>query len=118
MSLLFSSHLLPDVEAVCDYVMVLAHGKLLVQGRLADLKRGQQGRFQVRVKAESERFLAALQAHGVVGEQIGEEMEITLQPGQDQSLLWRVALEQGVQIRLLRPKRSTLEDVFLQAVRD
>lgn len=118
MSLLFSSHLLPDVEAVCDYVMVLARGKLLIQGRLADLKQGQQGRFQIRVKAEQERFLAALQAHGVVGKQNGEEMEITLQSGQDQGLLWQVAMEQGVQIRLLRPKRSTLEDVFLQAVRD
>ena len=32
MSLLFSSHLLPDVEAVCDYVIVLASGKLLGPG--------------------------------------------------------------------------------------
>src|SRR5215472_6141818 len=32
MSLLFSSHLLPDVEAVCDYVMVLGSGRLLANG--------------------------------------------------------------------------------------
>src|SRR5262249_25156472 len=35
MSLLFSSHLLPDVEAVCDHVMVLGRGRLLAQGRIA-----------------------------------------------------------------------------------
>ncbi len=34
MSLLFSSHLLPDVEAVCDHVMVLGRGKLLASGRI------------------------------------------------------------------------------------
>src|SRR6185436_12145334 len=38
MSLLFSSHLLPDVEAVCDYVVVLGAGRLLTQGRIDELK--------------------------------------------------------------------------------
>src|SRR6478736_2504485 len=38
MSLLFSSHLLPDVEAVCDDVIVLGRGKLLAQGRIEELK--------------------------------------------------------------------------------
>ena len=33
MSLLFSSHLLPDVEAVCDHIVVLGGGKLLTPGR-------------------------------------------------------------------------------------
>ena len=33
MSLLFSSHLLPDVEFVCDYVVVLGQGRLLAQGK-------------------------------------------------------------------------------------
>ena len=42
MSLLFSSHLLPDVEAVCDHVMVLGRGRLLAQGPIADLKQGRR----------------------------------------------------------------------------
>ncbi len=33
MSLMFSSHLLPDVEAVCDYVVVLGSGRLLAAGQ-------------------------------------------------------------------------------------
>src|SRR5262249_56576008 len=37
MSLLFSSHLLPDVAAVCAYVMVLARGRLLAQGLIRGL---------------------------------------------------------------------------------
>src|SRR5229473_119581 len=38
MSLLFSSHLLPDVEAVCDHVIVLGRGQLLSQGRIQEMK--------------------------------------------------------------------------------
>src|ERR1700749_3767351 len=42
MSLIFSSHLLPDVEAVCDYVIVLGHGRLLARGWVEELKQFQQ----------------------------------------------------------------------------
>src|SRR5260370_42638476 len=38
MSLLFSSHLLPDVEAVCEHVLVLGRGTLLAQGRIEEMK--------------------------------------------------------------------------------
>src|SRR5438874_1792665 len=38
MSLLFSSHLLPDVEAVCDHVLVLSAGELLAAGKIGELK--------------------------------------------------------------------------------
>ena len=52
MSLLFSSHLLPDVEAVCDYVIVLGAGKLLAQGKIQELKQVHDQCFDVRLKAE------------------------------------------------------------------
>ena len=39
-----------------------------------------------------------------------------LPEGQTPELLWRIAAELGEQIRHLRPHRSSLEDVFLQAV--
>src|SRR3954447_20601469 len=51
MSLLFSSHLLPDVEAVCDHVVVLGSGRLLAEGRIKDLKQFHPGCYEVRVKA-------------------------------------------------------------------
>src|SRR3984893_629298 len=45
MSVLFSSHLLPDVEAVCDHVLVLGRGSLLAQGLIKDLKKVEQRLF-------------------------------------------------------------------------
>src|SRR3954463_4963691 len=56
MNLLFSSHLLPDVEAVCDYVVVLGSGKLLAQGQIQELKRLHEQTFDMRLKAEMGTF--------------------------------------------------------------
>ena len=55
MNLLFSSHLLPDVEAVCDYVIVLGGGKLLAQGQIQELKQLHEQTFDVRLKADMNR---------------------------------------------------------------
>src|SRR5438874_7392141 len=52
MSLLCSSHLLPDIESVCDYVVVLGSGKLLTQGSLQQLKQLHNRCFEVRLKAD------------------------------------------------------------------
>src|SRR4029077_9472834 len=64
MSLLFSSHLLPDVEAVCDHVLVLARGRLLAQGRIQDLKQAHDHMVEVRVKADPARFTRRLAEQG------------------------------------------------------
>ena len=64
MSLLFSSHLLPDVEAVCEYVMVLGRGRLLVQGRIEDLERPHDREFELRVKGDPAAFSPAALGDG------------------------------------------------------
>src|SRR6266700_3776108 len=50
MNVLFSSHLLPDVESVCDHVIVLGGGQLLAQGRIQDMKQVHLRFFEVRLK--------------------------------------------------------------------
>src|SRR6478672_11981675 len=57
MSLLFSSHLLPDVESVCDYVIVLRDGELLRQGSIHEFKKVHRQSFEVRLKSTSESFV-------------------------------------------------------------
>src|SRR5438105_12840155 len=56
MSLVLSSHLLPDVEAVCDHVVVLGGGRLLAEGKIRDLKQVHDRCFEVRLKAGEDRF--------------------------------------------------------------
>jgi ABC-2 type transport system ATP-binding protein len=116
MSLLFSSHLLPDVEAVCDHVVVMGRGALLAQGNIQQMKQAHPRAFDVRVKGDPAAFLAKLRAAGGDAKVHEETLQVELPDGQTPDLLWRIAAELGDQIRHLRPHRSSLEDVFLQAV--
>jgi ABC-2 type transport system ATP-binding protein len=116
MSVLFSSHLLPDVEAVCDYVMVLGRGSLLAQGRVQDLKQVHQRVYELRVKSDPERFARQLAAAGCVAEPAEDSLLVTVPPEHSETVFWQAASASGEQIRFLRPRRSTLEEVFLKAV--
>ena len=114
--LLFSSHLLPDVEAVCDHVLVLGRGRLLAQGEIAELTRAHRRLFDVRVKAEPDALAEALRRVGCEVEPREEELLVELPEGGTAAVLWRAAIDSGTQIRSLKPRRSTLEEVFLRAV--
>lgn len=118
MSLLFSSHLLPDVEAVCEYILVMGAGRLLEQGKLADLKIAHDQVFEVRVKVDEARFAEALAARGCEVKTLSDSLVVSLPKGQDANLLWNTAQSNGMQIRHLRPRRSTLEEVFLKALEE
>jgi ABC-2 type transport system ATP-binding protein len=116
MSLIFSSHLLPDVEAVCDEVIVLGRGALLAQGVIRELKQAHPGSFEVRLKGDPGRFVDRLRAVGGDAKPHDETLLVQLPDGKTPELLWRIAADLGEQIRYLRPQRGSLEEVFLKAV--
>jgi ABC-2 type transport system ATP-binding protein len=116
MSLIFSSHLLPDVEAVCDHVVVLGSGKLLAQGKIQDLKQLHSQCYEVRLKTDPTHFAQRLTALGCRAEQRDDSLIVRLPDGESQQMLWQAASDYKQQIRYLRPQRSTLEEVFLKAV--
>jgi ABC-2 type transport system ATP-binding protein len=118
MSVLFSSHLLPDVEAVCDYVMVLGRGRLLEQGRIADLKQAHDLEFEVRVKGDRADFARRLAARGLATDPVDDHLLVRLPPGAAPGAIWEAARDAGEQVRALRPRRSTLEEVFLNALEE
>ena len=116
MSLLFSSHLLPDVEAVCDYIVVMGAGKVLTQGTIAELKQIHNRCFEVRLKADPGPFAERLRTLGCTADMHEDLLVVRVPEGMTQEIFWRTAAEQGQQVRYLRPQRSTLEEVFLRAV--
>ena len=116
MSLLFSSHLLPDVEAVCTYVIVLAAGKLLAQGEIAELKKVHSQSFEVRVKGDLAPFANRLRSASCTVDEHADLLKVVLPAHESPQLIWRTAAEACEQIRHLRPQRSTLEEVFLSSL--
>jgi ABC-2 type transport system ATP-binding protein len=116
MNLIFSSHILPDVEAVCDYVVVLGGGKLLAQGGIQELRQVHDRTFDVRLKSDGAAFAERLATRGCGTEWQEDLLRVRLPAGATQRLLWEVAADGQDQIRHLRPQRSTLEEVFLSAL--
>lgn len=116
MSLLFSSHLLPDVEAVCTHVIVIAAGKLLAQGEIAQLKQVHSQSYEVRVKGELTSFAPRLRQAGCTAEEYADVLKVGLPAGATPQLIWKTAADASEQIRHLKPQRSTLEEIFLSSL--
>ncbi|GMV21296.1 MAG: ABC transporter ATP-binding protein [Vicinamibacterales bacterium] len=121
-SLILSSHLLPDVEYVCDHVVVMDKGSVATHGSIEGLK-GPGGRvYEVRVKGELPAFIAALEAAGLECHETDEDvMRVYVPgslsaPGEDQRRICAIAGTSRAQVRHLRASLPTLEDVFARAI--
>lgn len=64
-SLILSTHLLGDIDRVCEQVIIVDRGSILGVGRIGDLRQHWQGRYHIRWSGEEAGFLQALQAAGV-----------------------------------------------------
>jgi ABC-2 type transport system ATP-binding protein len=117
LSLILSSHLLPDVEYACDDVVVLDKGTVATQGPIAALK-GHGGQvFELRVKGDTDRFVETLRGVGLECHATDEDiMRVFVPDGRNAQFLFQLATREGVQVRHLRPSVPTLEDVFARAV--
>jgi ABC-2 type transport system ATP-binding protein len=117
-SLILSSHLLPDVEYTCDYVVVMDKGQVATQGPIDELK-GPAGRvFELRVKGNLRGFIDLLASEGMDVHATDEDvMRVFVPAGAgDQKAIFSAASRFGAQVRHLRPSVPTLEDVFAKAI--
>jgi ABC-2 type transport system ATP-binding protein len=116
-SLILSSHLLPDVEFTCDYVVVMDKGQVATQGPINELK-GPTGRvYELRIKGDLRGFLDVLATAGMESHSTDEDVMRVFVPGEGGAQqLFALAAAERVQVRHLRPSVPTLEDVFAHAV--
>jgi ABC-2 type transport system ATP-binding protein len=118
-NLILSSHLLPDVEYTCDHVVVMDKGTVATYGPIEALK-GSHGRvYEIRIKGDEARFIAALHGAGYEVKDSDEDVMRVFVPGatdDSTKVLFALAARERVQVRHLRPSIPTLEDVFARAV--
>ena len=120
--LILSSHLLPDVEYTCDYVVVLDKGAVATSGTITSLKGPARRVFEVRVKGDQAPFIAALEAAGMECHDTEEDFIRVFvpgaggAPGEDQRRICAAAVASRTQVRHLRTSLPSLEDVFARAV--
>jgi ABC-2 type transport system ATP-binding protein len=115
-SLVLCSHLLHDVERVCENVIVLNQGQVACAGPIRELTGPRRQAFDVRFKGETTAVLTDLQDLGAEWREGEDAVRLFLPEGHGPDTIFRVAKECGVQVRYLRPGVETLEDVFLRAL--
>ena len=108
-TVLFCSHLLSEVEQLCDRVAILNQGSLIYTGRWHDLApKGQRFRLDVE---PWEKIPALLNGASVV-----ERGVIELPTGADIADIVARLVQAGVKVRIVQPERLTLEQLYLQRV--
>jgi ABC-2 type transport system ATP-binding protein len=116
-SLILSSHVMPDVESVCDAVVVMNRGQVVMQGPIASLKKPAGHIFEVRVKGDREAFVERLRRQAFeCRETDADEFRVLMPAGARPELLFSSAAQVGAQVRHLKQSVPTLEDVFAQAM--
>lgn len=112
-----SSHLLRDVETVCDEVVVLRDGHLVAHTDLEEERLVDRRLLELEIRGGDGAFTARLVELGCECA-VGSRRRLKVMLAEDVTVrdLYRVAEEQDVQIRRLVPKRHSLEDIFLSAM--
>jgi ABC-2 type transport system ATP-binding protein len=116
MSLVLCSHLLHDIETVCQEVIVFDRGRVGAQGRVAELTGPRRSVYEVRLKGDQEAFLTDLKDQGADWQEDEDGVRVFLPDGAGPDLIFRTAVACGVQVRALRPSMQSLEDVFLDVL--
>lgn len=116
-AIILSSHLLPDVEHVCDKVILMNHGRVVRQGAISEFTQVHVQRFAVRVKEGAAAFQERMIGEGCTAELADDgKVLVRISENQDPSYLFQRARQWGFQVRDVVPVRQRLEDVFLEAV--
>jgi ABC-2 type transport system ATP-binding protein len=117
---LFSSHVLPEIEALTEQVIVLARGRLLALGGAHEIRDAlEQTPHRVRVECDQPRRLsAALCAQPeVVNMRFDPELEVdTLAPDATYEAIGRAALETGVRVRSISSPDDSLDVLLAKLV--
>jgi ABC-2 type transport system ATP-binding protein len=118
-TVLLSSHLLDEVEKICDAVAIVDRGRVVMQGSIADLARGGEQTILI-ATSDEEHALALLGENRAVASAVAEtegirvrlRPDVEAEPAADD--LGRRLVLAGLAIRRFEPARASLEQRFLE----
>ena len=116
-SVLLSSHLLPDVERVCHRVVIMGGGELLTTGDIEEMRRPHPTLYTINYVGSGDAFRRRLAEREVtiLGEANGS-LSVELPAAGQQRIIVQAARETNARLRGLHPQRSSLEEMFMAAI--
>ena len=110
----FSSHILSDVELLCDHVCILRKGEVVAGGSMQDLLGSDSRRSEITLVDVPDELVADLAALATTAERLGKSLVLDVQGDDGVRTILERALASKLRIESLHPKRETLEDIFVR----
>ncbi|MBM4373036.1 MAG: ABC transporter ATP-binding protein, partial [Deltaproteobacteria bacterium] len=113
-TLFFSSHILSDVELLCDRVAILDRGRLVRLGATRDLVAEGTPEVEIAAATDREDLAEALGGLARVLHRAGRDVRLMAPAAKGPQTVARL-VELGAEVRAVLPRTATLEDVFVRA---
>lgn len=110
-----NSHLLGEVEQVCDAAAIISHGHIVKQGLMADMLRGQNS---LEIEADEIGYDLLEDLKNYDGDMLydGKIIRLKLHEVSDTPLIAGKIINSGAKLYSLKPQSNKLEDLFIQLI--
>ena len=112
-SVLMSSHVMDDVQDVCERIVMIHKGKIVVQRRIDELAKQVDREIEISVWGGASRMQAALEGRGLKVRRLGRVLRVDRIDDNTTFVILEAAAEAGVQVRQMQEYEPDLEDIFL-----
>jgi ABC-2 type transport system ATP-binding protein len=113
-TIFFSTHILNDVETLCDRVAILRKGEVVVSGRISELLRRDARRTEVTLSGEYQALAGSFEQEGLTAKQVGGMLVVLVEGADKVSQVLTQALAAGLTVEQVVPRHETLEDLFVR----
>ena len=113
-TLLLTSHVLSDVELMCDRVAIVQRGQLVAYGALRDLLKPDVRRVEIELSGVDAALLAELRLVAASVRELPPHVIVVIEGDAKVPELLKLIMERGAQVLAVIPYRETLEDLFVR----
>ncbi|MGB5545473.1 MAG: ABC transporter ATP-binding protein [Polyangiales bacterium] len=113
-TLLFTSHVLSDVELLCDRVVIMQQGKITSEGQVHDLLESAGRRVEIRLSGASQKLKDALGSRGMIVDDGAGHLTLRVDGQKAVDEILRISSAAGARLDALVPERQSLENLFLK----
>jgi ABC-2 type transport system ATP-binding protein len=118
-TVMISSHILSELEEICDRIGIIEHGKLVFGGTMEEIRPrlGIQDKIRVKVVGDSSRAIELLSSLPQVQqvEAVNDYLSVTFRPGEPtDGVIARTLVNAGLDLVYLQPEQLKLDDAFLK----
>ena len=117
-TIFFSTHILSDVETLCDYVTILRQGNVVVSGSLAELLKREQKRTDIVLVGADEQFEKRVAELGHDSQRVTDRLVVAVEGDAGVKELLSAAISAGIEVAEVTPHHETLEDLFVREAID